>query len=300
MDIEKVTPDSVHLMAEKLGENINEKEIIIKPNWKKYKKYFIYDKNKKPIYFIKSVWEYGVIKEVLALHSSINFLDRELVPEKYLFGLHYPKGPKRDPEPYILTPIVPGAPIKKHDWERFAYNLGRQFYQHQILSLYDCDLRHFFASERSESLKAMDKFREAGTRAFKHNNSHSPVDINTNTRDGGVQQGQDSLIKNQVIKRIDFGLSFSKLYSRYRGFEEFMPKGLPYMSEFWRGYEAEKIKIEVILLNTRNSFKTILDEIKKLKEDDLTNFNGVQFINELINYWEREKLPVLDFPNYES
>ncbi|MHA1339486.1 MAG: hypothetical protein ACTSRZ_05035 [Promethearchaeota archaeon] len=245
IEISKVNPESICQMAEIIGMPLKPDEITIKSTWKKYKKYFIYDKNQKPILFAKSVWEFGVLRELIAIHLSKYIFDKDLIPNNYVFGLNYKKGKNRDPEPIIMLTWVAGEPLSKKNWEKFAFQLGQLFYLHQILSLYDCDLRHFLADF-------------------------------------------------DVVKRIDFGLSFYHMEHRYRGFEEYMPNGLPYTRDFWRGYRSESQKMDIILLNTREKLEQILKEIEKFKEDDLVNFDGKKFVQQLKNYWKREKLPILD------
>ena len=252
LEVDKINKDSVCLMAKQVGITLDPNKISLKSDWKAYKKYFVLDENNTPILFIKQVWERTVIQELIALHFCKYIFDKELVPDDYLFGLHYPKAISKDPIPYMMLKIVPGKPIEKQYWENYSHQLGTQLKLHQMISLYDCDLRHFFA-----------------------------------------EQGQEQ------IRRIDFGLSFYHLDSRYRGFEEYMPKGLPYVRDFWKGYRVEEAKLDVILLNTREELKRLLGEIQKFQKDDLVNFNGVEFVVALKTYWDREKLSVLDFRRFD-
>jgi hypothetical protein len=244
-ETEKVTPDSISEMVKTIGIDMSPSEIVIKTDRKHAKKYYVFNKDQKPLFFLKEVWEHGVISEVAGLHMAKYILDPELVPDNYIFGFLSSK------KPFLLTTIVPGEPIKKYGWEQYSFQLGRQFRLHQIINLYDCDLRHFFASEKQ-------------------------------------------------VRRIDFGLCFSNLNGRYRGFEEYMPKGLPYMVKFWRGFQAESEKIDIMLLNTREELRRLLSEIEKLREDDVVRFTGSKFVPELKDYWKREKIKVFDTHLYET
>lgn len=245
LEVDKITKESVCDMAKQIGITLFPENITLKSDKKAYKKYFVFNKEKKPVLFLKQVWEKTVIQELIALHFCKYIFDKELVPDNYLFGIHYPKAISKTPIPYILLPIVPGKPIEKGEWEKYSYQLGVQLKLHQIISLYDCDLRHFFASSEN-------------------------------------------------VYRIDFGLSFYHLDSRYRGFEEYMPKGLPYVRAFWKGYQIEEGKLKVILLNTRGELKRLLGEIEQFQKDDLVNFNGLEFVKNIKKYWEREKLSILE------
>ena len=172
-------------------------------------------------------------------------MEPELFVDNYVFGLHYPKGKKRGAVPFILNTIVKGKPLPKRGWEKYSFVLGRHYKIHEILSLYDCDMRHF-------------------------------------------------LVDGEKIKRIDLGLAFFHMGHRYRGFEEYLPNGLPYMKDFWRGYDMQRQRLKITLLNTRDELKLLLSEIEKMKSDDLVNFNGKQFVSELRNYWKASKLHIID------
>lgn len=251
IEVDEISEGAVTEIGKRLGLEFNPDEISVKSDWKKFKKYFVFDKDEKRLLFIKDIWETNGFKEVIALHMAKHIFEPELVAEDYVFGFHYGRAFSKKPQPFLATTFVPGEPLKKRGWEPHAFELGRQFYLHQVLSLYDCELRHF-------------------------------------------------LIHNDKVRRIDLGLGFYHLTNRYRGFEEYMPKGLPYMRKFWRGYDFEEGKIKVMILNTRDELKRLLDELYELVEDDLIDFRPKRFVRRLERYWDVERLPILDFPSHNK
>ncbi len=150
VEIQDITEDSVRLLAENMGLEINKNKITIKSDWKTYKTYRIIAENEEVLFFIKEIWERGAIREILGLKLGA-LLDPHMLPSNYLFGQYYPQKSKYGQEieriqavPFVATITVPGSPLKKKDVEQYAFLFGRQYTFCRWLSLYDCNERHFF------------------------------------------------------------------------------------------------------------------------------------------------------------
>jgi hypothetical protein len=150
LEIDAIDKKSACIIAENLGLSLTPEEVQIKSEWKKVKTYRVYNKYNEILFFIKEMWEFGTIKEILGLKLG-SFLDPHMLPPNYLFGFHsMEKDQKKlasetvQATPFVVTITVPGVPVKKKDIEANAFMFGRQFVFCKWLSLYDCNERHFF------------------------------------------------------------------------------------------------------------------------------------------------------------
>lgn len=153
-NVEKVSKEEIYKMANRMDISLDN-GVLIKTSFSYYKKYTIFSrKNEIPLFFFKYVREKYFL-EVLGLHLTRFFFDPELCCNEYMTGI-YEKGHliKRK-IPYILTTYVVGKDISNYKINQFKYDLGRHYYLHQILSLYDVYDRHFIVRE-DKSLSRID------------------------------------------------------------------------------------------------------------------------------------------------
>jgi hypothetical protein len=149
---------AVLAMAERLGHSLASEDISIDVRWKiNYDQYQIFDSKHQQLYHIKRAWEANYLREVLALHLATRVFDPELVVPDYLTGTY---AGKKTTAPYILTTFVKGKMIKfsfKKDPGNPLWSLlGRQYYLHVLLSLYDVDPRHFLVVDEGKEVKRLD------------------------------------------------------------------------------------------------------------------------------------------------
>jgi hypothetical protein len=140
-NIEDVTKSTIHQMIKIINKSFNN-SIEIDCSWGFYKNCKIYSK-KQPLYFFKYVREY-YFSEVLGLHLTHYFFDPELCAPTCLTGLYIKEGLLRTTEiPYLFTSFIRGKNISNYDITKFKFELGRQCFLHEVLSLYDVYDRHF-------------------------------------------------------------------------------------------------------------------------------------------------------------
>jgi len=151
-NVKDISEEEIYKMANKIEKSLDN-EIVIKSSFSYYKKYTIFSKkNKTPLFFLKYVREKYFL-EVLGLHLTRFFFDPELCCDEYMTGI-YEKGHliKRK-IPYILTTYVEGKDISNYKINQFKYDLGRHYYLHQILSLYDVHDRHFIVRKDNNVIR---------------------------------------------------------------------------------------------------------------------------------------------------
>lgn len=136
-----VTEETVGPVLERFGIPVHERELTIKATWHMFKQFHVYNLDGLPMFFIKELWQPQAFQEILALHLSTHFIDRELGPKQYLFGTWRRKG--MDDKPIVITSYVRGTPLKKQQVDEYMFELGRQYAYHQVLAMYDVDYRHF-------------------------------------------------------------------------------------------------------------------------------------------------------------
>ncbi len=151
---------SVYAMAERLGKTLTTKDFRIELRWKLYDQFQVIDKHQQ-LFHIKRVWERNYLREVLALHLGIRVFDPELFVPNYVTGT-YMSGFKKwkMPVPYIMTEFLRGKEVKfgfKRDPSDPLWSwLGRHYYLHVVLSLYDVEPRHFLVVDEGKGVKRLD------------------------------------------------------------------------------------------------------------------------------------------------
>jgi hypothetical protein len=116
-------------------------------SWSYHKKCEVLNSKDEPIFFFKYVREY-FFSEVLGLHLTHHFLDPELCATSYLAGIYIKKGTLKTSQiPYLFTSFVKGKDLSHFNIKEYKFPLGRQFYLHEILSLYDVYDRHFIVQD---------------------------------------------------------------------------------------------------------------------------------------------------------
>ncbi|MHA1698595.1 MAG: hypothetical protein ACTSWN_07145, partial [Promethearchaeota archaeon] len=119
-------------------------ELRIKSKWRHFKEINVYDISGQPAIFIKELWQPASFREILGIHIAQNYLDPELCPKTYRFGIWRVKGRSI---PIIITSYVKGRSLKKSERQDYLYELGRQHSLHHVISLYDVDYRHFIVQQ---------------------------------------------------------------------------------------------------------------------------------------------------------
>ncbi len=120
------------------------RQVHVKGNWHQFKQFHVYSLDKRPLFFIKEMWETELFKEILGLHFGIHFFDPDLCIKNYMFGRWHRQG--KEDKPVLITSYVNGNALQRKQFNDFHYELGRQHAFHQVLSLYDVDWRHFIIS----------------------------------------------------------------------------------------------------------------------------------------------------------
>jgi hypothetical protein len=144
-DLGDLSEEEFYKMANKINFDL-EKEIIFKCSFSYYKKCTVFSLNKTPLLFLKYVRE-NYFSEILGLHLTRYFFDPALCCDGYLTGI-YQKGRLIKQEiPYILTTYVEGEDISNYRLADFKHYLGRHYYLHHILSLYDVYDRHLIVRD---------------------------------------------------------------------------------------------------------------------------------------------------------
>ncbi len=152
---------SVYTMAERLGKPLTTKDFRIELRWKLYDQFQVFDNKHRQLFHIKRVWERNYLREVLALHLATRVFDPELFVPNYLTGT-YMSGFKKwkMPVPYIMTEFLRGKEVKsgfKRDPSDPLWSwLGRHYYLHVVLSLYDVEPRHFLVVDEGTAVKRLD------------------------------------------------------------------------------------------------------------------------------------------------
>lgn len=155
-NIEEISEESVQSLSKNVEISLP-KDFLMKCTWSYYKKCTIFTVDKDPLLFLKYVREKYVF-EVLGIHLTRYFFDAELGFHDYITGLYIKSYKKlRKNIPYIMTTYEPGKHIgsKEYSIEDFYFQLGRQCYLHEILSLYDVYDRHFIV-ESQDNIRRID------------------------------------------------------------------------------------------------------------------------------------------------
>ncbi len=120
-------------------------------SWSYHKKCEVLNSKDERIFFFKHVREY-YFSEILGLHLTHYFFDPELFTSSYLTEIYIKKGKLKTSEvPYFFTSFVKGREIAHYDINEYKFPLGRQFYLHEILSLYDVYDRYFIDKDKNLS-----------------------------------------------------------------------------------------------------------------------------------------------------
>lgn len=159
--VEDIDRTSVNAMAERLGKPLTTNDFRIELHWKLVDQYHVVDEKRQPLFHIKRVWERNYLREVLALHLGINVFDPELFVPNYVTGTYMAGFKKwKSPVPYIMTEFLHGKEVK-FSFKRNPLSplwswLGRHYYLHMILSLYDVEPRHFLVVDEGTTVKRLD------------------------------------------------------------------------------------------------------------------------------------------------
>jgi len=138
----------IQQMIKKLNDSFNNL-IKVDCSWSYHKKCEVLNSKDKPIFFFKYVREY-YFSEILGLHLTHYFFDPKLCASSYLTGIYIKKGKLKTSEvPYLFTSFVKGRDITHYDIKKYKFPLGKQFYLHEILSLYDVYDRHFIVKDNN-------------------------------------------------------------------------------------------------------------------------------------------------------
>ncbi len=140
----KITGKSLGTILEKLDIGVDANYLKVKGIWHQFKQFHVYNIDE-PLFFIKELWQPEFLREIIGLHMGIHFLDPELCMRKYLFGKWKQESGKE--KPILITTYVKGKPLKKSQVKSYAFELGRQYAFHQVLSLYDVGWRHFIVQQ---------------------------------------------------------------------------------------------------------------------------------------------------------
>ena len=149
-------------MAERLGHSLASEDIRIELREKIfYGQYQIFNREHRQLFHIKQAWEKKYLREVLALHLATRVFDPEMFVPDYLTGTY--TGVRKKGVlafPYIMTEFVKGKEVKfgfKRDPGNPLWTwLGRHYYMHVLLSLYDVDPRHFLLVDEGKVMKRLD------------------------------------------------------------------------------------------------------------------------------------------------
>ncbi len=160
-DVPDIDEQNIFYMAQKLGLVLNNEDVWVKSNWTTYKQYTVFTVQTKELFHIKRIWENYFVREVLALHLATHVLDPDLFVFNYLAGT-YRAGFWRwkAPTPYLMTTFIRGDDIepnfKRDPNDALWYWLGRHYYLHLILNLYDVENRHFKLAHDDGTVKRLD------------------------------------------------------------------------------------------------------------------------------------------------
>lgn len=240
IEISQISKATIPTLAEAIGVHLTPEEISLKSEFSKVKNFTVLSYGKNPLFYIKKVWEYGSIKEVIALELS-RFFDPDLGIENYLL-ITMPAGKFiKKTDAYLMTTWLSGNPIKnKNHALNFPFAFGRQYEFGRWLCLYDCYPKHYFVAE------------------------------------------------NQQVRRIDFGLGFSKLGKAYEGFTDIWPKALFNHPEFIRGRKYESALINMRFEVIQEEILDFVEKLRRLVVDDVVDFLGKLFVPDLLKYWANE------------
>jgi len=239
-EVDEISKETLHELVSLLGIQLSLEKIQFNVSWSKIKKYEIMTIEGQKLFFLKRMWEFGSIKEIIGLELGRLF-HPELTIDHYVFGT-YKEGFFRKLNPYVMTSWVPGTPMDKKEAIKYAFELGRQYELGRWLCLYDCHPRHYF-----------------------------------------IQQ-------DGTIRRIDFGLAFSKFNKAYEGFADIWPKELFESTEFHRGIKLENQMIHMRFEVIEQDIWKLINRIAQLQIDDFIDFEGSRFKAQLLQYWKRENI----------
>jgi hypothetical protein len=92
------------------------------------------------------------------------------------------------------------------------------------------------------------------------------------------------------LRRIDYGLAFSKFHKKYEGFADIWPKELFTDPRFLDGMKRESQKIHARFDIGQDRIFNICRRFSQLQHDDLITFDPQQFFERLMYYWRQEKI----------
>ena len=210
---------AVYYMGQKLGLTLDNEDLFIKSNWLQYKKFIIFTVQSKSIFHIKQIWENYYAREVLGLHLGCYVLDPELFARNYLTGTYRGGFWRKKPIPYIMTMFIQGDDInpefRRDPEDPLWFWMGRHYYLHLALSLYDVKNRHFRVAHEGGVLKRLD----LGL-AFRHldrtYNGYEEYFGSTRYQDNELFQ-QGWAFEKQLVQ-VHLAQTRDKLVSTMRGF----------------------------------------------------------------------------------
>ncbi|TXT67052.1 MAG: hypothetical protein BAJALOKI1v1_200018 [Promethearchaeota archaeon] len=146
-ELEEFSVIQIEHMIKRLDPSFDD-QIKVDCSWSYHKKCEVHTSDDEPLYFFKYVREY-YFSELLGLHLTHYYFDPELCASSYLTGIYIKKGTFKTSEvPYLFTRFVEGKDITNYDIDEYKFALGRQFYLHELLSLYDVFDRHFIVKNK--------------------------------------------------------------------------------------------------------------------------------------------------------
>jgi hypothetical protein len=144
----EIIGDNLEKILKSFKSPIESTDVAMSCKWSKYKECNICTMNDEPLFFVKELWQPQFMREVLGVHLGM-LLDDQMSFNDYLFGMWNINEKKQVPA--IITPYLPGSPLKKKQFKQFKYQLGKQYAFHEILALYDVEWRHFILNENTLS-----------------------------------------------------------------------------------------------------------------------------------------------------
>jgi hypothetical protein len=92
------------------------------------------------------------------------------------------------------------------------------------------------------------------------------------------------------LRRIDYGLAFSKFQKKYEGYADIWPKELFTHTDFLAGIKYEYSKIHARFEVGQDRIFDICRQFSQLQRDDLIDFDTTRFFEQLVAYWQREAI----------
>ncbi|MHA1270089.1 MAG: hypothetical protein ACTSPY_09915 [Candidatus Helarchaeota archaeon] len=94
------------------------------------------------------------------------------------------------------------------------------------------------------------------------------------------------ILNNDILKRIDYDLSFRELKGKYSGFDKWIKKySLFNRSEFLKGADSEVKLIRKNLLENKKDFKEIMSAVRFISIEKTDDKLYNTFYNNLLEYW---------------